>query len=269
MAEGGKFVWKIQKVKKFGPTANYSTLSEPLPCPPEGMVWKKDEQTRQWKLSLAPREEKENKNTFSRVITGEKKLPDEESFYVEHLVLPTDTFQGLCLAYRISPVRLRQVNGFSGSSLKLAPSKLIIPIPDLQSVLDGTIRIQDIESPEFKRQVLSLEFPTLTPEEVHAYLIICDWDLREALKTVKDDLDWEKSSSSPFAVSSNQITLIAHVAVPVTQTFANASNEVIEIELSSYIQGTKSQNFSSFSLSREVTTRSDVKELSRPLLPRQ
>jgi hypothetical protein len=35
---------------------------------------------------------------------------------VEHVVLPGDTIQGLCLRYRVSAVELRRHNNFSGLS---------------------------------------------------------------------------------------------------------------------------------------------------------
>lgn len=49
--------------------------------------------------------------------------------YIEHVVLPTDTLQGICLAYKLSATRLRMINGFSGNSLQMAPKKLRIPTP--------------------------------------------------------------------------------------------------------------------------------------------
>lgn len=54
--------------------------------------------------------------------------PSRSSSFVEHKVLPTDTLQGLCLAYKISATRLRMENNFSGNSLQLAPKTLRIPI---------------------------------------------------------------------------------------------------------------------------------------------
>lgn len=44
--------------------------------------------------------------------------------YYQHIILPSDTIQGICLQYRVSPVILRQINTFSSSSLLLAPKKL-------------------------------------------------------------------------------------------------------------------------------------------------
>ena len=38
-----------------------------------------------------------------------------------HEVLPTDTFQGICLKYKITPTELRRANKMMGSNLSLAP----------------------------------------------------------------------------------------------------------------------------------------------------
>ena len=44
-----------------------------------------------------------------------------------HIVKPSDTFQFICLKYRVSADALRGANNFSGSTLKNAPRKLVIP----------------------------------------------------------------------------------------------------------------------------------------------
>jgi len=62
------------------------------------------------------------------------------SSYMEHKVLPTDTLQGLCLAYKISAVKLRMANKFSGNSLILAPKTLKIP---LNSINSPTSKVED------------------------------------------------------------------------------------------------------------------------------
>ena len=50
--EGGLFQWKIQKLNiSRGPVADYSDISRPLPDPPKGMVWRRDEETRGFSLS--------------------------------------------------------------------------------------------------------------------------------------------------------------------------------------------------------------------------
>jgi hypothetical protein len=47
--------------------------------------------------------------------------------YYQHIVLPSDTVQGICIRYKISWRRLGQINGFSGKNLALAPKILWIP----------------------------------------------------------------------------------------------------------------------------------------------
>jgi hypothetical protein len=47
---------------------------------------------------------------------------------LEHVVMPGDTIQGICLRYRVSAIELRRHNGFSGmiKSINLNPSTSII-----------------------------------------------------------------------------------------------------------------------------------------------
>lgn len=84
--------------------------------------------------------------------------------YVEHVILPTDTLQGICLAYKIHVTRLRQANGFSGNSLSLAPKKLVIPLSK-QALRAGFIRVQDTDAKEYKLHAFLAEFPTLSMSE--------------------------------------------------------------------------------------------------------
>lgn len=87
--------------------------------------------------------------------------------YVEHIVLPTDTIQGICLAYKVNTTRLRQANHFSGNSLLLAPKKLIIPISK-KALRSGFIRVQDTDAKEYKLHAFLAEFPDLSVTEAKA-----------------------------------------------------------------------------------------------------
>mmetsp|Transcript_33382 Transcript_33382/g.58584 ORF Transcript_33382/g.58584 Transcript_33382/m.58584 type:complete len:733 (+) Transcript_33382:458-2656(+) len=51
----------------------------------------------------------------------------EEDGVTYHMVRPSDTFQFICLKYKVSADALRGVNNFSGSTLQFAPKKLVIP----------------------------------------------------------------------------------------------------------------------------------------------
>lgn len=83
--------------------------------------------------------------------------------YVEHIVLPSDTLQGICLAYKISLTRLRQVNHFSGDSLTSAPRKLIVPLGanSQKAIRSGFVKMQDQDTAEYKTHALLAEIPSL------------------------------------------------------------------------------------------------------------
>lgn len=87
--------------------------------------------------------------------------------YVEHVILPTDTLQGICLAYKINSTRLRQANHFSGHSLLLAPKRLVIPISQ-KALRSGFIRVQDTDAKQYKLHALLAGYPDLSTTEASA-----------------------------------------------------------------------------------------------------
>jgi LysM repeat protein len=87
--------------------------------------------------------------------------------YVEHVVLPSDTLQGICLAYKINSQRLKQANHFSGGTLLLAPKRLVIPISK-KALRSGFIRVQDTDAKEYKVHAFLAEFPDLSVTEARA-----------------------------------------------------------------------------------------------------
>ena len=179
MAEGGLLSWKRQKVVQHGPVADYSMIFMSLPLPPEGKVWIKNEQTKEWTLVDEDVEQSTQNNSsqgksikdqfkdydFDARVSKLKKGYSDDHDFIEHVVLPSDTFQGLCLNYKISSYQLRQVNVFSGTSLKLAPKKLIIPVSK-KLVQAGKIRLQDTNSKEFKIHSIQAVFPDMTQSEI-------------------------------------------------------------------------------------------------------
>lgn len=107
--------------------------------------------------------------------------------YMEHVVLPTDTLQGLCLAYKISATRLRMENSFSGNSLQMAPKKLRIPTHITTPGI--MIRTQDKSSKEYKLYAFCAE-TNMELVEAKAYLDLSNWDLEEAVRSAKEDDGW-------------------------------------------------------------------------------
>ena len=181
--EGGLLAWKRQTVTQNGPPCDYSTLRYGLPAPPKGKKWRKNEETREWSLvnddemeskkdpnkNSNDGSEKEHTSNYLRkefqMRLAQVKDKDHKHYeYFEHLVLPKDTFQGICITYKISATLLRQVNMFSGTNLKLAPTKLIIPVK--KALLNaGKIRLQDKTSIEYKIHSLHEVFPDMSKAE--------------------------------------------------------------------------------------------------------
>ena len=147
--------------------------------------------------------------------------------YIYHVVLPTDTLQGLCLAYKISATRLRMENNFSGNSLQLAPKKLRIPNNVVKSKtlassspskgeggVGGSnnnnnkgmmIRVQDTTSKEYKLYAFVAEIPTMELVEAKAYLDLSNWDLEEALRSAREDEGWSLRNNDGDGSSSYSV----------------------------------------------------------------
>lgn len=127
--------------------------------------------------------------------------------YLEHVVLPTDTFQGICLAYKVSATHLRQANHFSGTSLSLAPKRLLVPISK-KALRSGYIRVQDTDAKEYKLHAFQAEFPDFSLAEVKAYLELADWHLADAMRSAREDNEWEQEmDGGTEALRSGQIRI--------------------------------------------------------------
>lgn len=278
MVEGGLLSWKRQKVKKRGPTADYSCLKLPLPLPPKGTKWQLNTETKEWTVVAIdgvtcsnskkvnnPREmmsnhdnnndnhnsnnndnrnskdndnnnNEDDNNNDSSSVTGQVLNLD----YCEHVVLETDTFLGICLAYKISATKLRQANMFSGSNLRLAPAKLIVPLHRTK-VEAGLIRMQDKNSLEYKTALFLAELPTLRQSEAKFYLDMNDLKLEDAIRHAKEDLAWENTRQardlrrnddddddndhSNHHHSSHNAVVTADRAIPVDDTHLHANDD--------------------------------------------
>jgi len=160
-------------------------------------------------------------------------LKGDEYIMMEHIVLPKDTLQGICIQYKVSATRLRQVNRFSGSNLLLAPKRLLIPIKGKRNAVDGTgtgtgtgsgtgsmrrndssdsvdlydyhrhlaasgIKVQDTTTQEYKIHKVLSECSSLRMKEIQAYLELHNWNVDESIDAAKADIEWEKTRSGTF-----------------------------------------------------------------------
>lgn len=136
--------------------------------------------------------ENADKNTQPSAATPPKQFKKGLD-YAEHIVLPSDTLQGLCIKYKVTAAKIRQANNFTGTNLLLAPSTLLIPL-NREFVIDGRIRQQDRNSKEFKRQAFLDKVIGMSSKEADAYLDMADGDLEVAIQEALADREWEKAN---------------------------------------------------------------------------
>lgn len=130
----------------------------------------------------------------------------DEHVMIEHIILPNDTLQGICIQYKVSATRLKQVNQFSGSSLLLAPKCLFIPIKrgkgsnsvDVFDHASSGIKLQDTSTMEYKIHKVLSDCSTLGMREIKAYLELHNWNVDESIEAARADIEWEKCQSGSF-----------------------------------------------------------------------
>ena len=243
MAEGARFPWKTQTPVVL-PTLSYKNLSKPL-VPPKGTRWHYDRAVKEWLLvSDGTRSSSIGSSTGDAshldddgvvdatiIVDGQDVqsqgggggggLASGGPFNIEHIVQPSDTFQGICLRYKITPTQLRQANGgFSGTNLLLAPNPLKIPnvdntnsSPVTNNSKDGKTQkgaetniggshdastleeVEEITAALTDGQVISLlqqqfvdhDDNPLSETEARAYLELNDWELDRAIQAATED----------------------------------------------------------------------------------
>lgn len=185
MSEGGLLSWKRQKLK-LAKAADYSEIQKPLPNPPEGYQWKFSEDKKEWSLELiCP--------TLSSLTSQNNVASKEEGHQGFHQVLRTDTIQGICLKYNVSPYQLRKRNHFTGDNLFSAPEVMVIPNHGRS---DGGV-LKDADDKNVKVSKFLVAFSGslnsgISRKEAIAYLDMNDWDVSKAINDAKDDLSFEK-----------------------------------------------------------------------------
>lgn len=165
----------MRELRDCGLVIDYD-YSRPLPNPPAGYLWQKNDDDKTWSLFRVD----DGGADGTSVDINVESVKDS---VIEHVILPNDTLQGICLRYRVSSLELRQWNNFSGSSIKHM-AILKIPVSHGHPILR-----QDDESPE----VIVQRFKTRTKEannEAVFYLGQNDWDLEKALTHWTSDTNW-------------------------------------------------------------------------------
>jgi len=194
---------------------NQATNNPPssLPKPPKGKRWVQVMENEKCEYAAT---QNNNNNEWHLVDCDDEKEDkectegqQEQRKFLEHKVCPSDTFQGLCLRYKITPTELRQSNrGFSGTNLLLAPDPLRIPLPLIGNI---AIRVFDVyngninsanDKPSMVKKLQKAcgyglncaSNSKLALSEARCYLELNDWNYEEALKNAKEDLAMEKAT---------------------------------------------------------------------------
>ncbi|KAL7535164.1 hypothetical protein ACHAWF_005076 [Thalassiosira exigua] len=217
MAEGGLYPWKLQKIR--GPangvagTCDYaSDLSRPLPPPPEGATWVRDESTREWSLvavatatavaSPSNGDDAEDDGVPRAAVVAVPVAAStaasdpSKSGARHHVVTETDTFQGICLRYKVTPTELRRANGMMGTNLRLAPETLLVPSNDDNVRVDARAPTREEKIASLMSRAIRFTKDRLSYSEARAYLDMADWDVDAAVEDVREDFGWSGEKKS-------------------------------------------------------------------------
>lgn len=183
MSEGGILEWKRQQIKLVK-TADYSDIQKPLPKLPNDCEWYQNKDTKEWRVVHIPK----STSTCS---------DEDQNLSLTHKVSPTDTIQGICLKYKISPRELRKANHFTGDNLYFAPETLIIPtkkstVPEPFGDIDKHCG-KGIKVSRFLQAFNQSSKKNLGEKEAIAYLDMNEWDVEIAVNMAMDDLMYESS----------------------------------------------------------------------------
>ena len=180
MADGGMFPWKVQKLN-LAPTLSYDRIQRPLKAP-KGRQWMFDSKSRTWSLIDAKYQPP------SIIVDAKEALQDSNGRYLTpHHIGPEDTFQGICLKYKVKPHELRQANGgFSGTNLNLVPNPLMVPCKNVMESKAVAHETRPLTQSEVVGLLLK-ECKTMARSEARAYLMLSEWDLAEALENARED----------------------------------------------------------------------------------
>lgn len=173
--ESPYFVWKKQRPSDFAKSPELDYYGKPLPPTPPGIYWEKIDGDAKWELKRALDNSKVNDG--NRVVFS-------SSSVIEHVVMPHDTLQGLCLRYRVSANTIRRVNMFSGSAIQF---KKVLRIP----IESGVAVELQVDS----HDLLLQKFRNETGEgllEARVYMEDAAWDLSAALAAWRQEESWEQ-----------------------------------------------------------------------------
>mmetsp|Transcript_68379 Transcript_68379/g.160768 ORF Transcript_68379/g.160768 Transcript_68379/m.160768 type:complete len:184 (-) Transcript_68379:78-629(-) len=125
-----------------------------------------------------------------------------EVTFTDYEITPTDTLTGVALRFKVAVSDIRKANPFLfGDSrrplhtLTLAKTIRIPLTQDLSQVPDPEV-IEALTQREKLKKMISFGMPL---DEARSYLLIAEWDLKQALKEWREDAAWEIARGGPVS----------------------------------------------------------------------
>lgn len=166
---------------------------------------------------------------YEEKTTNENLEVFPEPVILEHIVMPNDTIQGICLRYRISQVTLRQYNNFSGNAFR---SKKTLKIPvDPGKPVNVQADTDEILIQKFKNETGE------TTVEARYYLSENNNNLENAINSWRNDGNWV-GQQLPRAIPCAAVSLTRPVIEQPQQTKSSNFVEVFEIDESDVVADT-------------------------------
>ncbi len=175
--------WRVQKIEEEYPDIEY--FLDSLPPPPEGYSWE-NASDKSWLLKI-----KAVQDSSDAVIKT-----SSTPLVIEHVILPNDTIQGICLRYRVNITDVRRANYFSGNNIRGFKSLQIPVQPGVP-----------FEVQTDSKEIILQKFRNITNEnstEAKIYLEEKNWNLEDAVLSWKEDTKWyerHKTVGSPSSVA--------------------------------------------------------------------
>jgi hypothetical protein len=178
--EGGYLPWKAQKITDNSPSLDY--FSKSLPTPPPGQFWQR-EADGSWQLL---------KLSENNIDLDSGRVKFSQPSIIEHILLPGDSLQSLCLQYGASATEIRRMNVFSGNNIHFKTS-LLIPIA-MGAAIQPQVQTNEVRLQRFLNEATRADH-SLSVVEARLYLDDHKWDLDRALAAWRSDSSWEQGQT--------------------------------------------------------------------------
>lgn len=235
MAEGGILPWKTNRDNTV--YADYSNLQKPLQSPPVGFSWIRSEKTGEWELLNESNGERISHisdlpplNTRQKPVEAVK--VEELADFIEHVVMPEDTLQGICLRYKVKVNILRRINGFTGDHFR-TEKILRIPTEQLRNS-PGAVFLPQTRTDDVLVQLFKGE-TGLGSIEARLYLEDHEFDLEKAKAAWKADEEWEDAELKKQAAITETVKKENTVPVVVVETTVLSSKKQVDVVLATEI----------------------------------